>query len=690
MNARFYNPTVLMAMAMMAVIAMMVLPMPAWMLDLGLVASFAVAILVFSITLFVERPLDFSSFPTVLLVSLLLRLSLNVSSTKLIIGQGHTGASAAGHVIEGFADFVIGGSVILGLVTFGVLMIVNFVVINKGAARMAEVGARFALDAMPGKQLAIDSDMAAGAITHAEAKARREREQAETTFFGSLDGASKFVKGDAVAGLLITALNLIVGLVMGIGVHGMPASQAFETYSILTIGDGLVSQIPAVIISVASAMLLARSADKGSADTTILRQLGQSAAAVRTVGLLMGGFAFVPGLPTFPFVVLAAGLFALGGYLARREARVRLAAETPPEEPPAPHRDLIGDLLDLDDIHVEFAPDLLPTVLDPGSGLDSRIESIRKHIASAFGIILPEIRLSDNAGLGPGHYVIRIQGVEVAADTLEPDNVLAITNGEDTDLEGRSVTEPVFGAPALWILPSQQEEAALNGITVVQPNEVLATHLLEVIKQNLSRLLTAKSLKKLMEEVTRLSDEGRSEANRKLIADIVPERVPFETLLGVMRLLLDERVSVRNWPLILETLAEHRGTNATPETLCEFVRRKLGFQIVSEFKRDDGTLPLIQLSAEWEKLFHEHQYALADGATSVALPPDRFNHLANQIGEKVAKASAPGTYPAVVVGATRRRFVRTVVAARGLSNPVLSYEEIGTSGRPAIVGVVAA
>jgi flagellar biosynthesis protein FlhA len=686
---RSLNPTVLMAIALIAVIAMMVLPMPPWLLDLGLVVSFAIAILVFSITLFVEKPLDFSSFPTVLLVSLLLRLSLNVSSTKLIIGQGHTGTNAAGHVIEGFAEFIIGGSVILGLVTFGVLMIVNFVVINKGAARMAEVGARFALDAMPGKQLAIDSDMAAGAITHAEARARREKEQAETTFFGSLDGASKFVKGDAIAGLLITALNLIVGLIMGIGVHGMPAAQAFETYSILTIGDGLVSQIPAVIISVASAMLLARSSDKGAADTTILRQLGQSAAAMRTVSLLMGAFAFVPGLPTLPFLICAGGLFLIAGVLTKRDRKAALVPDVP-AEPILPREESIGDILDLDDIHVEFSPDLLPTVLDPMAGLDGRIASIRKFIASSYGIILPEIRLSDNAGLAPGQYLIRIQGVEVARDKLEPDNVLAITNGEVSDLRGTEVKEPVFGAPALWIAHSAQEIAAISGITVVQPNEVLATHLLEVIKQNLGRLLTAKSLKRLMEEVTKLSDAGRSEANRKLISDLVPDRVPFEGLLSVLRLLLDERVSVRNWPLILETLAEHRGTNATPETLCEFVRRKLGFQIIAEFKRDDGSLPLVQLAPEWEVMFTEHQFGLADGTSSVALPPDKFNRLANQIGEKIAKVSQPGTYPAVVVPSPRRRFVRSVVSARGLANPVISYEEIGGGGRPAIVGVVAA
>ena len=307
-------------MALMAVIAMMILPMPAWILDLGLAASFAIAILIFTITLFIQRPLDFSTFPTILLASLMLRLSLNVSSTKLIIGQGHTGTKAAGHVIEGFAMFIMGGSVFLGLVVFGVLLIVNFIVITKGAGRMAEVGARFALDGMPGKQLAIDSDMAAGAISHAEARERRRIEQEETTFFGSLDGASKFVKGDAIAGLLITLLNLVMGLAMGVLVHGMPLRDAFETYSILTVGDGLVTQIPAVIISIASAMLLSKGGLVGSTDSALIRQLGGYPTALATVAVLMALFAFIPGLPFIPFMIGAASLGA-AGWLARETQR---------------------------------------------------------------------------------------------------------------------------------------------------------------------------------------------------------------------------------------------------------------------------------------------------------------------------------------------------------------------------------
>ncbi|NIZ15687.1 FHIPEP family type III secretion protein, partial [Phaeobacter sp. HF9A] len=421
-----FSPTILLAMALMAVIVMMILPMPSWVLDVGLATSFALAILIFTITLFIERPLDFSSFPTILLASLMLRLSLNVSSTKLIIGQGHSGTDAAGNVIEGFANFVMDGSVFLGLVVFGVLLIVNFMVITKGAARMAEVGARFALDGMPGKQLAIDSDMSAGAIDHATAKERREIEQKETTFFGSLDGASKFVKGDAIAGLLITLLNLIVGLIMGVLIHGMPIGTAFETYAILTVGDGLVSQIPSVIISIAAALLLARGGATGSTDTAIFSQLGKHPGALGAVAVLMALFALVPGLPFLPFIA-GSGLL---GFLAYRTQKTQSAEEQKEldakvEEVQSPDKTkALGDILDLDDLHLEFSQDLVSMVLDPGTGLDARIANMRTHVATSFGLILPEIRLTDEPELDNGTYVIRIQGVEQARGTLHPDMVL--------------------------------------------------------------------------------------------------------------------------------------------------------------------------------------------------------------------------------------------------------------------------
>lgn len=684
----FAKPTVILAVALMAIIVMMILPVPAFILDIGLAASFALAILIFTVTLFVEKPLDFSAFPTILLASLMLRLSLNISSTKLIIGEGHTGTDAAGNVIQGFADFVMGGSVFLGLVVFCVLLIVNFMVITKGATRMAEVGARFALDGMPGKQLAIDSDMAAGAITHTEARARRERELQETTFFSSLDGASKFVKGDAVAGLLITLLNIIVGLIMGTVVHGMPIGAAFETYAILTVGDGLVTQIPAVIISIAAALLLARGGATGSTDLAITSQLGRHPAALATVGVLMVLFALVPGLPVLPF--LTGGLI-LGGlaYWVSRQGDVAKSDETTEKPSLAPRERPIGDVLDLDDIHVEFAPDLVDMVLDPASGLDSRITNMRTHIAKSFGIIMPEVRLTDDAMLRDGTYVLRVHGVEVARGVLHPDLMLALIPEDTKSIpSGTDVEEPVYGAPARWIQHSEREDAQLSGLTVVSPSEVLATHLLEVIKRNLGRLLTMKSLKRLLDELGTLSNPGRAEANRVLIEQTIPDKVSMDTLLQVLKLLLDEQVSVRNFQLILEGIAETRGQGHSADSICEHVRQRLGFQLVAAMRREDGTIPLVHLASDWEKRFAECEVLSERGAPDVALPPKDFENLSRRIAEELARASKNGVFPALVTPGRRRRFLRSILTAKGISNPVMAFEEIGLDAKPALVGTI--
>lgn len=681
-----FRPTILLALGLMAVIVMMILPIPAWMLDIGLAVSFALAILMLTVTLFIDRPLDFSAFPTILLASLLLRLALNVSSTKLIIAKGHTGPDAAGHVIAGFAEFIMGGNLILGLVIFVVLLIVNFIVITKGAGRMAEVGARFALDGMPGRQLAIDADLSAGAIDHAEAKRRREQELAETTFFGSLDGASKFVKGDAIAGLLITGLNIIVGLVVGLAVHGLDAATAFRTYTILTVGDGLVSQIPAVVISVAAALLLAKGSQKGAADVSFFAQLGSYPAALGTVAALMALFAIVPGMPFLPFMLAAV---ALGGTAYLRARHVSGVTEaSPAAEAPVRQRS-IGDVLDFDDIHIEFAPNLVAMVLDPATGLDGRIANMRNHVASAFGLILPEIRLTDEAALPPGQYRIRLQGVERVSDRLYPDRVLVLLAEGVPAPDGIDVKEPVYGAPARWIRPDQQEDVALSGLTVVSPTEVLATHLLEVLKANLSRLLSLRGLRRLLDEFVRLSDPVRAEANRRLLDELLPEKVPVDLLHAVLRLLLEERVSIRNLPLILEAVAEARHLGA-PEAICEHVRQRLGFQILAELKRPDGSVPLIQLAPEWEKTFATYQIDSERGLRDVALPPELFSKLANGLTDRLNRAAETGVYPALVTSVTRRRFLRTVAQAKGLQLPVLSYEEIGTEARPALLGQVPA
>ncbi len=676
-----------MAVALMSVIIMMILPIPAWLLDIGLTASFSLAILLFTTTLFIERPLDFSAFPTVLLASLLLRLALNVSSTKLIIGQGHTGPEAAGGVINGFAMFIMGGNIFLGLVIFCVLLIVNFMVITKGAGRMAEVGARFALDGMPGKQLAIDADVAAGAISHEEATRRRRLEQEETTFFGSLDGASKFVKGDAIAGLLITLLNLIMGLVMGLTVHDLSFDDAVRTYSILTVGDGLVSQIPSVIVSIAAGILLSKGGVSGAVDRAFFGQLSAHPAALATVAAATLLFGVMPGLPFVPFVAMSAFLGTVAYFQYKKQAE---AQEKPPEpaEEDAAKEPTLGDVLDVDEIHVEFSPTLVTVLLQGEEGLDIRIDKIRRHVAGAFGFVLPGVRLTDNPALDPGVYAIKVHGVKVASDKLNPNDALVLLRDDaPCEIPGEDVQEPVYGAPARWVDAGRAEEAALSGATVITPVEVLATHLLETVKENFGRLLTRRALRRILDAVAAASDKDRADENRRIIDEYVPEKAPLDLVQSVLRLLLEERVSIRNLPLILEAIAEMRDRSSAPEQIAEHVRQRLGFQITEGLKDLEGQLPLVQLKPEWEQVFQEHETVAEDGRSTIALPPLEFNRLAGSVKEKLNEAAAKGSYPAIVIGAARRRFLQTVLSSKGVRNPVLSFEELGPDTRPSLIGV---
>ena len=385
---------------------------------------------------------------------------------------------------------------------------------------------------------------------------------------------------------------------------------------------------------------------------------------------------------------------AVLGYAAYTlHQKAKLQEDGEPEEETEPEKlsdRALGDVLDLDDVHLEFAPDLVSMVLDSGTGLDARIANMRTHVASVFGLILPDIRLTDQPELETGTYIIRVQGVEQARGVLHPDMVLALLMDRMEELpSGSDVTEPVYGAPARWIAPRDQENAAMVGATIVTPPEILATHLLEVIKQNFPRLLTLKALRRLLNEMTRLSDPVRAEANRKLLDELIPDKVPVDTLLAVLRLLLEERVSIRNMPLILEATAEARIHTTVPENICEHVRQRLGFQLVSEMKRDDGSIPLIQLAPEWEDTFATYQVE-TQGGIDVALPPDLFNKLADNMTDKLNTVSEQGLFPALVTSTRRRRYLKTILKARGVSNPVLSFEEIGLDARPSLVGMVAA
>jgi len=681
------NPTSLLAIGLMVIILVMVLPMPAWVIDVGLTISFALSILIFTTVIFVEKPLDFSSFPSILLATLILRLALNVSSTKLIIGEGHTGTDAAGEVIEGFAMFVMGGSLFVGLVVFCVIMIVNFMVITKGAGRMAEVGARFALDAMPGKQLAIDSDLAVGAITHEEAKIRRQREQEEAAFLGSLDGASKFVKGDAIAGLLITAINLLAGIGVGVMAHQLSFVEALSNYSILTVGDGLVTQIPAVIVSVAAALLLSKGREEGSIDLALGKQLAGNGTALLIVAGILAVFAVLPGLPFLPFITAAAG-FAFVAYLLRQDERKKATAEsdTALTAPPKPAK--IGDSIYSDEIHLEVAPDLVNMVLVGENGFESRVDKIRRYIAEEYGFVLPPIRMTDNPTLKKNEYRIRIQGVRIDSGFLRPGNVLAlIEDNQLPHLQGEKVREPVYKAAARWLPNGKKQELAAAAIPTVEPMEVLATHMLEVIQSNFSLVFTRMVMVDTLEAVTRISDTDRAAANQRFLDEYIPGKVSPEVLLSVLRLLLAERISIRNLFLIVETIAEVKAQNPSLPRIVELVRQRLAFQIVDRLQDDQGRLPLVQLSASWEQRFTEYEVNGEGGSSDIALPPELFGELINSIQAKLNEVAQKGIVAAVATTSRRRRFLQTVLASKGIRNAVVAYEEISARSKPYIIGV---
>ena len=437
---------------------------------------------------------------------------------------------------------------------------------------------------------------------------------------------------------------------------------------------------------------MARGGATGATDTALAAQLGGHPAALATVGVLMFLFALVPGLPFFPFV---AGSIVLGiaSWFGKQAIDKKTAEDAAAVLKPdvAPTRESLGDLLDLDDIHVEFSPDLVDMVLDPGVGLDVRIGNMRNHVATEFGVLLPEIRLTDNVTLPENHYRILVHGVEQVRNRLQPGRILTLLGAPEVQApDGLDVEEPVYGAPARWIYPEDQEAASLNGLTTVHPTEVLATHLLEVIKKNFGRLMTLKALRRLMDEMCSLTDASRSDANKKMLDELVPDKVPVDFLLSILRLLLEERVSIRNLSLIIEAASEGRQLYPSVEGVTEHVRQRLGFQLVAEMRRSDGTIPLVQLAPEWEDTFATYQIVTDRGPGDVALPPDEFNRLASAISDKITTASEAGTYPALVTSMKRRRFLKTVLSAKGLPNPVLSFEEIGVDAQPALVGLVSA
>ncbi|REF67744.1 flagellar biosynthesis protein FlhA [Paracoccus versutus] len=671
---------------LLLIVLSMVIPMPARLLDLGIALSIASATLILVMASLVEKPTDFQAFPVLLLVSLLIRLSLNISSTRLILTDGQNGTAAAGHVIQAFAEFVAGGSLLVGLTVFAVITVVNFMVITKGSGRMAEVSARFALDSLPGKQLAIDGDLNSGAIDHDEAKRRRAREQREISFFGSLDGASKFVKGDAIAGLVITLINLFVGLAAGVLLHGMPLGEAMSTYSKLTIGDGLVSQIPALITSMAAALLLSR----GGATETTADLLSQQFLSnwqvpfISAVGMLVIGM--VPGMPTLVFFGLAAVLGTTAWFIRARQDRAapRAAPDEPRNAAPAPTR--IGDVLDTDEICVEIGAGLIVSALDPARGLGQRITNLRLHIARAYGLILPDVRITDGTGFQDGEYVIRLHGVVRGKGVLRPQGVLAL--GAESTLEGlagESVREPVYDSAARWIAPEWQDEAAIAGATVVTPMEVLSTHLMEVVKTNLPALLTLSSMQRMIRELCGISDEHRAQVNQRFFDSMVPDKVSPEMLLAVLRGLLEERISIRNLVLITDAVHESRNA-ASPEAVYEQVRKRLRGQITEQFLDQDGYLGLLQLHPQWEA---EIARGEAEGARAGASAvPQIQKRLAEAVQATLAGLS-PGLEVVLAVPDHRRRLVRMMLSSAGIATPVLGLDEIDPAAQIRLRGTVA-
>ncbi|NOX96120.1 MAG: flagellar biosynthesis protein FlhA, partial [Alphaproteobacteria bacterium] len=460
--------------------------------------------------------------------------------------------------------------------------------------------------------------------------------------------------------------------------------------SILTVGDGLVSQIPSVIISIAAALLLSKGGIHGSADRALFNQFGEYPSAIATVAVMLGVFALLPGMPFIPFMTLALilGVTAYFSYQRKKRAEESKAAPEDEAADSAPKQESLGDILDLDEIHIEFAPDIIPLCMDSDVGLDKRIAKIRKYVAAEFGFIVPAIRLTDNTALRENEYVIRIHGVEIARSTLDPKGVMVLTRDDvPLDIAGRDVKEPVYNAPARWIAANRQEDAVILGLPVIEPVEVAATHLLEVIKSNFARLMTRRALRRVLDEFVATSDPVKAEANQKILDEFITDQTPFDLIQAVLRLLLEERISIRNLPVILEAIAEGRSVLSSPEQITEYVRQRIGFQFTTKLRGEDGYLPLIQLAPDWEELFQKQETEQGNGVADIALSPNDFNRLAASIREKIASAVSGGIFPAIVTSAKRRRFLTTVLAAKGIRNPVISYEEIDPSEKPSILGV---
>ena len=669
-----------MAVGVIGVILLLILPIPAFLMDMLLAISLISSVLILMTALMMKKPLDFAIFPTVLLVSTLFRLGLNLASTRLVLTSGHEGGDAAGHVIEAFGALMMGGSFIIGIV-FAIILVVNFVVITKGSTRIAEVSARFTLDSMPGKQMAIDADLSSGLITEEQAKLRRKELEQESTFFGAMDGASKFVRGDAVAGLIIVFINVLGGILIGTLQHGLPIGEAATAYVQLTIGDGLVTQVPAIIISIAAGFLVSKAGVEGSADKALVSQLATNPISLGMVAAASALIGLIPGMPILPFAALAAG----SGFMAWRLGRARLkpapVASTESAKPREDVEEPIQTALNIDEVKIELGYSLLALINDlEGRRLTDQVRALRRSLAQEYGFVMPSVRILDNMRLGTQGYAIRIKEMEAGKGEVRLGQLLAMDPaGRQVELPGEHTKEPAFGLPATWIDESLREEATFRGYTVVDPSTVLTTHLTEILKENMAELLSYAEVQKLL--------NGLEGEEKKLVEDLIPGSVTVTTLQRVLQTLLKEKVSIRDLAAILEGLAEAAPHTSSVTTLVEHVRTRLARQLCWQHKADDGALPIVTLSPEWEQAFAESLVGQGEDK-QLAMAPSRLQDFIRAVRDVFERAAMSGETAVLLTGPQVRPYVRSIIERFRGQTVVMSQNEIHPRARLRTLGQV--
>jgi flagellar biosynthesis protein FlhA len=671
---------VIMAVGVVGIIVLLIIPVPPVLLDLLLAISISSSVLILMTAILLKRPLDFTSFPTVLLVATLYRLALNVASTRLILAHGHEGVHGAGQVIAAFGALMMQGNFIIGVIVFAILVLVNFIVITKGSGRIAEVAARFTLDAMPGKQMAIDADLSSGLIDENVAKKRRKELEQESTFFGAMDGASKFVRGDAIAGLVITFINVIGGILIGVFQHGLPAGEAASTYTIMTIGDGLVSQIPALIISLAAGFLVSKAGVEGAADIALVTQLSMNPVSLGMVSAASGVIALVPGMPILPFAAISIG----AGILSWRRSQDSMEPEREEgvaAEPVEDEEEPIARSLAIDDVKIELGYGLLNLINDlEGRRLTDQIRALRRTLASELGFVMPSVRILDNMRLPNQGYSIRIKEMEAGGGEVRIGFLMVMDpRGGQVDLPGEHVLEPAFGLPATWVDESLREEATFRGYTIVDPATVLTTHLTEILKDNMTDLLSYSEVQKLLKDLP-----GEQ---KKLVDDLIPSVVSATTVQRVLQALLKERVSIRDLPTILEGIGEAAPHNSSVVLLVEQVRARLAKQLCWQHKGDDGALPIITLSPEWEHAFADALVGPADDK-QLALAPSKLQDFIRLVRENFERAAINGDAAVLLTGPTIRPYVRSIIERFRGQTVVLSQNEVHHRARLKSVGQI--